>query len=188
MMKQTRKMIQNAFIELARKEPVDKITVKEIVDYCQINRNSFYYHFEDLPDLIASIIEDEIQDGLSKHQGEGVRGVFFAFSRVLQDNIDLCRNVYYSKNREVLEIRLTNAGNQLIEKYLEQEHISHYSISPEDKEIIIQLYRMELSGFVREWMQSGMKYDLPTRLDRMLELRQGTLEKMLETAQRTRTS
>ena len=47
---------------------------------------------------------------------------------------------------------------------------------------------MELSGFVREWMQSGMKYDLPTRLDRMLELRQGTLEKMLETAQRTRTS
>ena len=58
MMKQTRKMIQNAFIELARKEPVDKITVKEIVDYCQINRNSFYYHFEDLPDLIASIIEE----------------------------------------------------------------------------------------------------------------------------------
>lgn len=182
-MKQTRKLIQETFVELALEKPVDKITVKEIVDACGINRNSFYYHYEDLPDLIISIIEDMISDESRRHAGQGIQEVIISMARTLQNNLGLCRNVYYSKNREALSIRLNKTINNLIEDYLEKEQISRFQISEEDREIIIQTYRMEFAGMIREWMQDGMKYDLVHRFVRMLELREGTIDQMLLRAQ-----
>ena len=48
----TKKAIQETFITLLDERPLNKITVKDIVETCGINRNSFYYHFEDLPALL----------------------------------------------------------------------------------------------------------------------------------------
>lgn len=52
----TKKAIIEAFWKLLEEKPYNKITVKEIVDSCQINRNTFYYHFHDIPDLLEQII------------------------------------------------------------------------------------------------------------------------------------
>ena len=32
-----------------------KLTVKDIVDECQITRQAFYYHFEDIPELFGGL-------------------------------------------------------------------------------------------------------------------------------------
>lgn len=47
----TRKAIKDTFLKLLNQRPLTQITVKDIVEDCGINRNSFYYHFEDLPAL-----------------------------------------------------------------------------------------------------------------------------------------
>ena len=44
----TKAAIKATFISLLNKKPLNKITVKEIVEECGINRNSFYYHFDDI--------------------------------------------------------------------------------------------------------------------------------------------
>ena len=54
----TKKAIKETFIELLDERPLNKITVKDIVEDCGINRNSFYYHFEDLPALVEEIVEN----------------------------------------------------------------------------------------------------------------------------------
>ena len=41
----TRKAIMTVFLNLLDERPLSKITVKDIVDACGINRNTFYYHF-----------------------------------------------------------------------------------------------------------------------------------------------
>ena len=56
-MNRTKEAIVNAFWELLEEKPYNKITVKDIVDRCQINRNTFYYHFHDIPELLESIIK-----------------------------------------------------------------------------------------------------------------------------------
>ena len=43
----TKKAIKESFISLLNERPYNKITVKDIVDGCGINRNSFYYHYHD---------------------------------------------------------------------------------------------------------------------------------------------
>ena len=44
----TKKAIMDSFLHLMEKKPLDKITVRDIVDDCGINRNTFYYYFQDI--------------------------------------------------------------------------------------------------------------------------------------------
>ena len=55
----TRKAIKETFIALLEERPLSDITIKDIVETCGINRNSFYYHFQDLPALIEEIVKEE---------------------------------------------------------------------------------------------------------------------------------
>ena len=48
----TKKAIIDAFVELISERPLSKITVKDIVTRCGVNRNTFYYYFEDIYALI----------------------------------------------------------------------------------------------------------------------------------------
>ena len=54
----TRQAIMKAFMQLLEERPLNKITVKDIVEVCGINRNTFYYHFEDIPSLIEAIVKE----------------------------------------------------------------------------------------------------------------------------------
>ena len=46
---------------------MNQITVKNIVEDCGINRNSFYYHFEDLPSLVEEIVGEQVRNLVQKH-------------------------------------------------------------------------------------------------------------------------
>ena len=44
----TKKAIVESFLQLLGKKPIDKITVRDVVDHCGINRNTFYYYFPEV--------------------------------------------------------------------------------------------------------------------------------------------
>ena len=58
-MKGTEVLIANAFYALLEEKPLSKITVREIVERCGVNRNTFYYHFEDIYSLLHWMLEQE---------------------------------------------------------------------------------------------------------------------------------
>ena len=51
----TKKAIVDSFMALASKKPLEKITVRDIVDHCGINRNTFYYHFQDIYAVLEEV-------------------------------------------------------------------------------------------------------------------------------------
>lgn len=57
-MNRNKQAIIDAFWELLEEKPLIKITVKDIVERCQINRNTFYYHFQDIPLLLKCTVQD----------------------------------------------------------------------------------------------------------------------------------
>ena len=50
----TRQAIMDAFLRLLLKKPFRKITVRDIVEECGVNRTTFYYYYQD----IYAIVED----------------------------------------------------------------------------------------------------------------------------------
>lgn len=51
----TKKAIVESFLQLLGKKPIDKITVRDVVDHCGINRNTFYYYFQDIYAVLEEI-------------------------------------------------------------------------------------------------------------------------------------
>ncbi|WP_155590353.1 TetR/AcrR family transcriptional regulator [Lysinibacillus cavernae] len=54
----TRKLIMDSFIELSSKKEFKAITVKDITSEAMINRATFYYHFEDIYDLLEKALSE----------------------------------------------------------------------------------------------------------------------------------
>ena len=48
----TKDSIAAAFLDVASKKSIDKVTVKDVVEACGITRQTFYYHFRDMMDVI----------------------------------------------------------------------------------------------------------------------------------------
>ena len=56
----TKRVIREAFVELLNERALSKITVKDITDRCGINRNTFYYHYQDVPALVEEICSIQV--------------------------------------------------------------------------------------------------------------------------------
>ena len=53
----TQQQLQDSLIDLLEEESFDKITIKQIVDQCHLNRSTFYRYYEDKYDLLQQIEE-----------------------------------------------------------------------------------------------------------------------------------
>ena len=60
----TKIMLAETLLSLLEKKPISKITVSEIVNLCDINRKTFYYHFQDVYDLLEWHMDTELQKAM----------------------------------------------------------------------------------------------------------------------------
>ena len=57
---QTKRLLAQSLMDLMTTTPLEKISVNDIVDHAGVGRNTFYYHFEDIPDLISQYIVSDL--------------------------------------------------------------------------------------------------------------------------------
>ena len=48
----TKRALAASLTKLLSQKPLDKVTVKDIIEDCGVNRQTFYYHFKDIYDLV----------------------------------------------------------------------------------------------------------------------------------------
>lgn len=63
----TQQQLQEAIIELLEQEPFEKITINQIVNYCHLNRSTFYRYYEDKYALLQSVEEGLIAQFNERH-------------------------------------------------------------------------------------------------------------------------
>ena len=55
----TKEALATALKQMMKVKPIGKITVKDLVELCGVNRQTFYYHFDDVYDLLEWIFEED---------------------------------------------------------------------------------------------------------------------------------
>ena len=110
----TKKALAQALKELLSKKELSKITIKNITDYCGVNRQTFYYHFKDVYDLIewiyTSEVIDEIKDDDTYESWQ--QGFLFIFNYILK-NKNFVLNTYNSISREFVMMFLYKQTSRL---------------------------------------------------------------------------
>ena len=179
----TKEAIKSTFITLLDTTPLNQITVKMIVEKCGINRNSFYYHYEDLPALINEVIMDEADRIISQHPDvDSLETALEAALDFASENRRAILNIYNSLNRDIFEQYLWKVCDHVVSAYA-RTIAAASSVSPEDLEIIKRFYRCECFGVVMDWLQGGMNFDVRKQVERFCVLHQGIPEKMLHKAE-----
>jgi AcrR family transcriptional regulator len=166
----TEQAIIEAFNGLLEERPLDKITVADISERCGINRNTFYYHYHDVYDLMDSIFRDETdrilkQYGNASNWREAVR----AATSFVTERRTMIYHVYNSMSRNNLERYLFNIATDIMEHIMAtDENLARLSAS--EREDVVVLFSSTLVGLVLRWLNEGMKEDPDAFVDNLLRL------------------
>ncbi|MDE6923467.1 MAG: TetR/AcrR family transcriptional regulator [Oscillospiraceae bacterium] len=172
----TRRAIKDSFLKLLNQRPLNQITVKDIVEDCGINRNSFYYHFEDLPALVEEIIGEHMEKLIQKYPTvSSVEECADAVIELVMDNRRAIYHIYNSLSRDVFERRLMDACRYIVSTYLKAEFAGK-GMAPQDLDALIRLHQCACFGSVIDWLNGGMKDDIADYFRRVCALQKSGLE------------
>jgi AcrR family transcriptional regulator len=172
----TRRAIKETFLKLLNQRPLNQITVKDIVEDCGINRNSFYYHFDGLPALVDEIVQEQVQALIQNHPTiSSVEECFDAVVELVMENRRAVYHIYNSLNRDLFERYLMDACQYIVSTYLQTEFAGS-ALSPEDLRTLIRFHKCECFGSVIDWLNGGMKDDIAAYFRRVCALQKGWME------------
>jgi len=175
----TKRAIMESCMKLLAEKPVNRIYVKDIVEDCGINRNTFYYHFEDMPALIEEIIRDEADKIIAEYDTvDSLTHCLKIAADFALKNRRAAMHVFDSPHRELYEKSLMSVCGHVVETYIDSL-IEGRPISPRDRRIIIASYRNEFYGTIADWMSQGMKDEATDDFLRLCELKYGVAEEMI---------
>lgn len=176
----TRKAIKGSFIKLLNEHPLSKITIKDIVEDCGVSRNTFYYHYQDIFELLEDIFEEEIAKVIEKNQKKEhwQEGMIEAAKFVL-DNKKACYHVYHSISKEQLERYLLKITDNLMTQYL-QEQSKGLNISNEDMHYITTFYKYAIAGILFSWLENDMQEEPEYAIQKISEIFAGSSRRVLE--------
>lgn len=176
----TKKAIIESFIKLLNERALDKIKVKDIVEDCGINRNTFYYHFEDIHALMEEILRLETERVLLREADEApwVEAFIQAAQFALQ-NKRAVYHIYNSAGRDIVK-RYLNAVAEDVMAHFVERIAEGIAASEDDKKLVVRLYRATLVGMIEDWLEAGMKYDVEKMIRRVGLLFEGNISRSLQ--------
>ncbi len=183
MAKQTEQAIREAFVQLLEEKPLNKITVRDIVERCGINRNSFYYHYQDIPSLVEEIVTLEVDRITAQYPTvDSLETGMVAAVDFVEQNRRAVMHIYRSASRDIFELHLWRVCDYLVRAAWEQVTAGQ-SVSESDRELLTRFFRAQCFGLVMDWMNDDLKdRDIRGKIHRFWQLRSGTLEEILRRA------
>lgn len=154
---QTKHALAAALKELMAQRPIDKITIHDITERCGIRRQNFYYHFEDVYDLMRWMFQEEAMSLLRQHEGtllwqEGLLQLF----RYIEENKAVCLCALRSVGREHLKRFFETDIHAIIHRTVEQfgHEVGAISagVTESDVELVTHFYVVALTGMLESWL------------------------------------
>ncbi len=175
----TKKAIQASFIKLLNQKPLSQITIRDIVEDCGVNRNTFYYYYQDLPHLVESIINEETDTMIQAYPKIGsIQECLDAIIAFAVKNKRAVLHIYHSANRAMYEQYQWHVCEHAVTTYVDGL-LNGRQVEEEDRRLMIDYMKCVCFGLVLGWLESGMKENITERFHRLCELKQGDLEKMI---------
>ena len=175
----TKIAIRETFLQLLEEKPFKEISVRDIVDRCGVNRNTFYYHYRDIPDLLETIVKEDT-DALIRQSTniESIEECLNAIIGFILSRRKSVLHIYRSVNRDISEQYLWRLCNYAATTYFGSV-TKERGISEKDSEILITYIKCITFGIITGWLENGMKDDMYAFAKRLGELKQGELKEMI---------
>lgn len=183
MSKNTTKLsITYAFKELLLEKPYNKITVGDIASKCGINRQTFYYHFLDIPDMVGWICNEDATKVLKEKvtYSNWQEKFLDIFNLLLKEKV-FVMNVYHHISQEILFRFLHRVTFDMLMEVIDEKSMN-ITVSQEERDFIANFYKYGFLGLVLDWISHDMVEDPKIIIYRLDSLIKGSFEQALTNA------
>ncbi|MBR5534130.1 MAG: TetR/AcrR family transcriptional regulator C-terminal domain-containing protein [Ruminiclostridium sp.] len=159
-------IIAETFFAMVKEKGVDKVTVKDLVETCHISRQTFYYHFQDLLDVVEWSARKGIQRAVDMTLE--VRDPQVILEKVVEaamENWEIMESLMKSPKRESIERIFADTLREYLLEIIQKE-APGLEVSHEDATVAIQFYANGIAGVLLG--QCGKADCDPKRLARQL--------------------
>lgn len=166
----TKKMLCASLKKLMAKKPLHKISIREITEDCGVNRQTFYYHFEDIYGLVKWMYQEEAIKLLAKHDGiliwqDGLLQLF----NYIKDNRAVCLCTVNSIGHQHLKRLLYDDIHNIIRRAVFSFGKDIPDKSEDYGEFLTHFYAISLAGMVESWLMGEMK-QTPEQLIALIDI------------------
>lgn len=171
----TKESLAEALASLLKDRTLDQITVKDITDYCDVNRQTFYYHFKDVYDVLEWIYKNKLEKASIEMFSleEWYEGFVFFFNALLEQR-DLFMNAYTSLGED-LDVYLVERTRFTVAQYA-KKHYSHISIKKSDFDFVVDVYTAMFVKLIKDWFDQGMVESYEHVLKQFYTLMHGSMD------------
>ncbi|MCR3922815.1 MAG: TetR family transcriptional regulator C-terminal domain-containing protein [Firmicutes bacterium] len=158
--KYTKMVLKESFINLLEKKDISQISITEICEDADINRATFYAHYNDQHDLLR-IIENELLVNINAHLAE--------FNPEI-NNMDAVLQAekifeYIEENAKLCKILLSERGDLIFQKkvmmlvydMIISQLTDNNTITKEEAEYVYSFTITGCVGIIQKWFDEDMK-------------------------------
>ena len=151
-------VISNTFVSMVKQKGIDKITVKALIEACDISRQTFYYHFQDIMEVIGWSLEQAAKNMLAKSleadTPEETLGILISSA---VENRTLIRRLLDSQKREQMEKLFVHAARTYLQELIRNKP-HKVALDYADTEIALDFWAFGITGLL-------FKYTAQDRID-----------------------
>lgn len=176
--KYTKMVLKESFIKLLAEKDISQISIKEICEGADINRATFYAHYNDQHDLLRKI-EDELLDNIRAHLEEldqknnDVNAVLLAekIFEYIKENAKLCKLLLSERG----DLNFQKQVMMLVYDTIINELTSNSKVTKEDAEYVYSFTITGCVGIVQKWLDEDMKKSAHFMAEMVISLTMGLI-------------
>lgn len=155
----TKKALAASLKKLMEERALDKISIREITEDCGVNRKTFYYHFENIYDLVNWLFEEEAIESMKQYN----------FVTDYEEAVRFTMN-YIEENEHVVNSALDVLGRDELKKFFYNnfvgnmrsivDDLSEGMTIPQDYiDFLINFYAESFASLLIDWVRNREQRD-----------------------------
>lgn len=145
-------VIADTFAGMLDKEDIDKITVTKLIAECHISRQTFYYHFKDIMDVLEWTFQHATHELVQKSLNEENRlGALTIYVTFVRQNREKFERLIYSRRWVQIEGMLVDAVTAYLAE-MARCKVPDIDLSVDDLEVMLKFYACGMVGVLLQYV------------------------------------
>lgn len=182
--KRTKRLLGEAILDLVVEQEYDAITINEITDRADVNRATFYLHYESKDELLYEALEGKFDELAASFQGVLTSAPIWE-----QKEVDYLTYEHVAENAKLYKVILGERGmGYIINRILEYISLMSFKLLsdslppnvdlPIPAELIARHHAGSHYALLSWWVQNDMPYSAEYMVDLSKQLGGGLLESL----------
>ena len=179
----TKRALSQALGELLEEKPLDKITISSITDRCGLTRNTFYYHFEDIYDLLRWEFERQSDKIMKEIEADCSSESFLNGLNYLYSRKKAIYHIYNSISRSSLEKYIRDIAKKYAGAIVDRL-LGSPAANTDARAIVADFYTNAFVGSIEQWLDDRMSTSPEVMSILCEEMLTGTIESAAKSARK----